>query len=425
MTIKDHPSAGGELKNKRITEMTIGDIFKESWISIAGNKTRTFLTVLGIIIGVMAVVIMVAVGETVQRQIDDQFSALGSNTIVIRPAQMQTAGVRQGNRMTLTIQDAEVLRRLPEITAITPQQTLGAQLVFGNRNWPAQMMGVWPDYLPVNGAEVEQGAFFDMASVRNSSAVAVIGPKIARELDMGNDPIGQVIRISNVPFVVIGVLKARGESFGGNTDEVVVIPFSTLKKRFAGRYFQDSVQAIALKTISGSDNEVVIEQITAILRDRHKLKDDQQDDFQIMNMKQVMDTLNTVTGFMKMLLIAIASVSLLVGSIGIMNMMLVSVMERTREIGIRKAVGAKEKHIMIQFLAESIMISSMGSLVGLLSGIVITQGIGRFLLGFPVPVSLWSVIISVVVALVVGIASGVFPAIKATKLNPIDSLRYE
>ncbi|MDR0319302.1 MAG: ABC transporter permease [Rickettsiales bacterium] len=405
--------------------MTIGDIFKESWISIAGNKTRTFLTVLGIIIGVMAVVIMVAVGETVQKQIDDQFSALGSNTIVIRPAQVQTAGVRQGNRMTLTIQDAEVLRRLPEITALTPQQSSSAQIVFGNKNWPAQMMGVWPDYLAVNGAEVEQGAFFDMSAVRNSSAVAVLGPKIVRELDMGDYPIGQVIRISNVPFVVIGVLKSRGESFGGNTDESVIIPFSTLKKRFAGRYFQDSVQAIALKTISGSDNDVVIEQITAILRDRHKLKDDQQDDFQIMNMKQVMDTLNTVTGFMKMLLIAIASVSLLVGSIGIMNMMLVSVMERTREIGIRKAVGAKERHIMIQFLAESIMISSMGSFIGLLSGVVITQGVGRFVLGFPVPVSLWSVIISVVVALVVGIASGVFPAIKATKLNPIDSLRYE
>jgi len=367
---------------------------------------------------------MVAVGETVQKQIDEQFSALGSNTIMIRPAQAAVGGVRGGQRMTLTIQDAEALRRLPDIADITPQHTLGAQVVFGNRNWPTQMTGVWPSWINVSGAEVEQGAMFDMSAVRSATAVAVIGPKVVRELEMTN-PVGQVIRINNVPFVVIGVLGARGESFGGNSDDVIIMPFTTLKKRFAGRHFQDTVQVIALRTVSAAENDVVIEQITDILRARRRLKDDQPDDFQIMNMKQIMDTMNTITGFMTMLLIAIASVSLLVGSIGIMNMMLVSVMERTREIGIRKAIGAKERHIMIQFLSESILISSMGSLAGLILGIMVAQGVGRFILGFPVPVSLWSVIISVVVALVVGIASGVFPAIKATKLNPIDSLRYE
>ncbi|MDR2685166.1 MAG: ABC transporter permease [Rickettsiales bacterium] len=405
--------------------MTFGDIFKESWISITGNKMRSFLTVLGIIIGVMAVVIMVAVGETVQKQIDDQFSSLGSNTIIIRPAMVQSAGVRSGNRRTLTIQDAEVIRRLPDIAAITPQDQSGAQVVFGNKNWSTTMSGVWPDWVAVQGAEIDKGTFFEMSAVRSALTQAVLGPKVVEELEMGKDPIGQVIRISGVPFVVSGVLKARGEGMGGNSDDTIVVPITTLKKRFGGRWFQDSVSAIALKVAAGGDNDVVIEQITDILRDRHKLKEGVADDFSIMNMKQIMETMNTVTGFMKMLLIAIASVSLLVGSIGIMNMMLVSVMERTREIGIRKAIGAKERHIMIQFLSESILISSIGSFTGLVLGVGLAQGIGRFVLGFPVPISLWSVILSVIVALAVGIVSGVFPAMKATKLNPIDSLRYE
>ena len=405
--------------------MTFNDILKESWLSISGNKIRSFLTILGVIIGVMAVVIMVAVVETVQKQIDDQFSALGTNTIIIRAGAAQTAGVRMGNRMTLTISDANVIARLPDVMAVAPVQNAGAQVIYGNRNWATSLIGTHPEYTIVQNIEMEKGTFFDMSTVRNGSTFAVIGPKTASELDMPPDPVGQIIRVQNIPFVVIGVTKERGDSFAGSQDDMIIIPITTLKKRIQGGRFPDAVGLVTLKLYPDADNSLVTEQITALLRDRHRLKDTDPDDFQIMDMKQVMETMNTVAGFMKMLLIAIASVSLLVGSIGIMNMMLVSVAERTREIGIRKAIGAKEQHIVIQFLSESVLISFMGSMLGMIIGIAAAQIVGRLVLGFQVPISVWSVILSVVVAVVVGIASGVFPAFKAAKLNPIDSLRHE
>lgn len=405
--------------------MTFNDILKESWLSISGNKIRSFLTVLGIIIGVMAVVIMVAVGETVQKQITDQFSSLGTNTIMIRAGAAQTAGVRTGNRQTLTIQDSEFIAKLPDVAASSPVQSGGAQIIYGNKNWASSMMGVYPDYVSVQNIEIEQGTFFEQSAVRNAATYAIIGPKTAKELEMPDNPIGEVIRIQNTPFVIIGVTKERGDSAMGSQDDMVIIPITTLKKRLQGSRFPDSVNMISLKLYSDADNVLVTEQITALLRDRHKLKDSDTDDFQIMDMKQVMETMNTVTGYMKLLLIAIAGVSLLVGSIGIMNMMLVSVAERTREIGVRKAIGARERHIIIQFLSESILISFIGSMVGLILGVGLSQGIGRLILHYNVPFSAWPVILSVSVAIIVGLASGVMPAIKAAKLNPIDSLRYE
>ena len=405
--------------------MTFNDILKESWLSIGGNKIRSFLTVLGIIIGVMAVVIMVAVGETVQYEITDQFSSLGTNTVVIRAGAAQIGGVRSGNRQTLTIDDAEVIAKLPDVAAVSPVQSSGAQIVYGNKNWSTSMMGVYPDYTTVQNIEIERGAFFDQSAVRNASTYAVIGPKTATELGMGEDPVGEVIRVQNVPFVIVGVSKERGDSAMGSQDDMVIIPITTLKKRLQGSRFPNSVNMIALKLFQDADNSVVIDQISALLRDRHRLKQGDDDDFQVMDMKQIMETMTTVTGYLKLLLIAIAAVSLLVGAIGIMNMMLVSVAERTREIGIRKAIGAREIHIIIQFLAESIMISFIGSMIGLVLGVGLSQGIGRFILGYNVPFSLWPVVLSITVAVVVGLSSGVMPAIKAAKLNPIDSLRYE
>ena len=242
---------------------------------------------------------------------------------------------------------------------------------------------------------------------------------------MGTDPVGEVIRVQNVPLVVIGVAKERGDSAMGSQDDMVIVPITTLKKRIQGSKFPNSVSMIALKLFQDADNSVAIDQISALLRDRHRLKTGDTDDFQVMDMKQIMETMTTVTGYLKLLLIAIAAVSLLVGAIGIMNMMLVSVAERTREIGIRKAIGARESHIIIQFLSESIMISFIGSMIGLVLGVGLSQGIGRFILGYNVPFSIWPVILSVSVAVIVGLASGVMPAIKAAKLNPIDSLRYE
>ena len=226
-------------------------------------------------------------------------------------------------------------------------------------------------------------------------------------------------------FVVIGVMKARGDSAFGSQDDMIIIPVTTLKKRLQGSKFPDSVTMIALKIFPDVDNNVVIEQLTSLLRQRHRIKDADEDDFQITDMKQIMETMDTVTGYLKLLLIAIAAVSLLVGSIGIMNMMLTSVAERTREIGVRKAIGARERVIIIQFLSESVMISFIGSMIGLVLGVGLSQGVGRFILGYNVPFSIWPVILSVGVAVVVGLSSGVMPAIKAAKLNPIDSLRYE
>ena len=405
--------------------MTFYDIAHESWLSISGNKMRSFLTVLGIVIGIMAVVVMVAVGETVQQSITDQFSSLGTNTIVIRAGAAQSAGVRSGNRMTLTMDDVQYLSQLPDVAAVSPVENSGAQVVYGNKNWSTSMVGVYPGYATVQNIEMEYGTFIDMSAVRSAATYAVIGPDTAEELGMPKNPVGEIIRVRNTPLVVIGVTKAKGDSGMGSQDDMIIVPITTLKKRINGSRFPNSVNMISLKLYQDSDNNIATEQITALLRQQHKLKDGAADDFQITDMKQVMETMNTVSSYLTLLLVAIAAVSLLVGSIGIMNMMLVSVAERTREIGIRKAIGAQESTIITQFLSESILISFIGSLFGLVLGVGLSQGVGRFILHYNVPFSIWPVVVSISVAIIVGLASGVMPAIKAAKLNPIDSLRYE
>ena len=405
--------------------MTFYDIAHESWLSISGNKMRSFLTVLGIVIGIMAVVVMVAVGETVQQSITDQFSSLGTNTIMIRAGAAQSAGVRGGNRHTLTIDDAEYIAQLPDVAAVTPVENGMAQVVYGNKNWSTSMVGVYPGYTMVQNIEMEYGTFFNISAVQTASTYAVIGPDTANELGLPKNPVGEIIRVQNTPLTIIGVTRAKGSSSMGSQDDMVIIPITTMKKRLSGSRFPNSVQMIALKLYQDADNAIVTNQITALLRSRHKLKDGTADDFQITDMKQVMETMETVSGYLTLLLVAIAAVSLLVGSIGIMNMMLVSVAERTREIGIRKAIGAQERTIIIQFLSESILISFIGSMIGLVLGVGLAQGVGRFILGYNVPFSIWPVVVSISVAAFVGLVSGVMPAIKAAKLNPIDSLRYE
>lgn len=405
--------------------MTFYDIAHESWLSISGNKMRSFLTVLGIVIGIMAVVVMVAVGETVQQSITDQFSSLGTNTIMIRAGAAQSAGVRSGNRMTLTLDDVQYLSQLPDVAAVSPVENSGAQVVYGNKNWSTSMVGVYPGYATVQNLEIEYGTFIDMSAVRSAATYAVIGPDTAEELGMPKNPVGEIIRVRNTPLVVIGVTKAKGDSGMGSQDDMIIVPITTLKKRITGSRFPNSVNMISLKLYQDADNNIATEQITTLLRQRHKLKDGAADDFQITDMKQVMETMETVSGYLTLLLVAIAAVSLLVGSIGIMNMMLVSVAERTREIGIRKAIGAQEGTIITQFLSESILISFIGSMFGLFLGVGLSQGVGRFILHYNVPFSIWPVVVSISVAVVVGLASGVMPAIKAAKLNPIDSLRYE
>ena len=405
--------------------MTFYDIAHESWLSISGNKMRSFLTVLGIVIGIMAVVVMVAVGETVQQSITDQFSSLGTNTIMIRAGAAQSAGVRSGNRMTLTMDDVQYLSQLPDVAAVSPVENSSAQVVYGNKNWATSMVGVYPGYATVQNLEIEYGTFIDMSAVRSAATYAVIGPDTAEELGMPKNPVGEVIRVRNTPLTIIGVTKAKGDSGMGSQDDMIIVPITTLKKRITGSRFPNSVNMISLKLYQDSDNNIATEQITTLLRQQHKLKDGAADDFQITDMKQVMETMESVSSYLTLLLVAIAAVSLLVGSIGIMNMMLVSVAERTREIGIRKAIGAQESTIITQFLSESILISFIGSLFGLILGVGLSQGVGRLVLHYNVPFSIWPVVVSISVAVVVGLASGVFPAIKAAKLNPIDSLRYE
>lgn len=405
--------------------MIFADIAKESWLSISGNKVRSFLTVLGIVIGVMAVVVMVAVGETVQQSITDQFSSLGTNTIMIRAGAAQSAGVRTGNRMTLTLDDAEAIARLPDVMAVSPVENSSAQVVYGNKNWATSMVGVYPGYETVQNIEMKYGTFLEQSAIRNASTYAIIGPDTAEELGMPENPVGEVIRVRNTPLTVIGVTKAKGNSGIMSQDDMIIVPLSTLKKRIQGSRFPNSVGTISMKLYMDADNNIVINQISALLRERHKLQDGVADDFQITDMKQVMETMETVSGYLKLLLVAIAAVSLIVGAIGIMNMMLVSVTERTREIGIRKAIGARESSITIQFLSESILISFIGSMAGLILGVGLSQGVGRFVMGYNVPFSIWPVVLSVTVAVIVGLTSGVMPARKAAKLNPIDSLRYE
>ena len=275
--------------------MTLNDILKESWLSISGNKLRSFLTVLGIIIGVMAVVIMVAVGETVQQSITDQFSSLGTNTIMIRAGAARTGGIRMGNRQTLTLSDAEQIGKLSDVSAVTPVQNSGAQVIYGNQNWASSMVGVYPDYATVQNIEMEYGAFFDQMAVKNASTYAVIGPTTAKELGMPENPVGEIIRVQNTPFVIIGMMKEKGDSAMGSQDDMVIIPITTLKKRLQGSRFPEAVSMIAMKLYQDADNAVVTDQISALLRQRHKIKDGDEDDFQVTDMKQVMETMNTVT----------------------------------------------------------------------------------------------------------------------------------
>ena len=401
-------------------------ILKEAWISIASYKLRTFLTMLGIVIGVSAVVMMVSAGSAVQLHITKSFSSMGSNRIFISPAELVTGGIRGGRGLpSVTLDDVKALKELKDVKTASYEARTAVQVVYGPNNYGTSVYGTNPDILVVNNAEIEDGVMFTDNDVKSARPYAVIGQTLVNELFGLQNPIGKTIRLKGKPFKIIGTVKEQGDGlFGNDLDNFIYIPYTTLRQRLSGSERPKYVDMAYVVAESEDKIEVVSKRIEYLLRARHRLKAGVKNDFQIRPMTDFVNKVRSVGFVLSALLAVIASISLIVGSIGIMNMMLVSVTERTREIGTRKALGAPNNWIMFQFLAESILISCIGSLIGMILGILFSQ-LASFITGYEVPISIWSAVVSVIVAVVVGIISGLMPAIKAMRLNPIDALRYQ
>lgn len=403
-----------------------GRIFGEAWISITSYKLRTFLTTLGIMIGVAAVVLMVAVGQAVQKIIDDSFASMGGNLLIVLPGSSSSGGVRTAmGRPTVTRDDMDAIKSLKDVMTTSYATQGSVQAVYGKNNWSVSATGTTPDYLTVGNWEIDKGVAFSARDLKSAASYVILGQTVVDELFGFENPIGKSIRLNNRPFLVIGTLKEKGAGLGGDDqDNVILMPFTTLRQKIRGARQPQKIGVGFVKVDSEDKLETVMQRVNYLLRARHHLKEGADDDFTVRNMAELVAQVKKVGFYLSLLLGAIASISLIVGSIGIMNMMLVSVTERTREIGTRKALGAPNKWVMMQFLIESILISFMGSFMGLVLGVGLSQ-LGGFLFDKEVPISIWTVIVSVSVAVVVGVLSGLFPALKAMKLDPIDALRYQ
>ena len=401
-------------------------ILKEAWISISAYKLRTFLTMLGIMIGVAAVVMMVSAGQAVQNYITQSFESMGSNLIVIGPAEIVSGGVRGGRGLpSVTVADVEALGELKDVEATSFIMPAAVQAVYGSSNYGVSVRGTNPEFMVVNNWEIEDGIMFTEKDVKAAKPYVVIGQTVVNELFGLQNPIGKNIRLKGKPFTVIGTLKEKGDGLmGDDQDNVILMPWTTVRQRLEGSDRPQYTNIAFVKATTEDKMESVSRRVEYMLRTRHRLKEGVKNDFSIRLMTEMVEKVRSVGFILSALLAVIASISLVVGSIGIMNMMLVSVTERTREIGTRKALGAPNNWIMTQFLAESILISFIGSFIGMIFGVIFSQ-IGGAILGYAVPISVWSVIVSVTVAVVVGIVSGLMPALKAMRLNPIDALRYQ
>lgn len=403
----------------------IKSVLYEAFLSMTGNKMRSFLTTLGIIIGVCAVVMMVAAGQAVQNIIQERFVEMGANLLIIRSERPKATVKTSGPTTSITLDDALAMRALRGMNVIAPVLSTNAQAVNGPYNWSVSIIGSTPEYMQTANWEIARGRGLDEQDIRKGTSSVVIGAEVASELFPYDDPLGKNIRIGNQPFTVVGILKEKGSSSGGaNQDASVMMPLLTVQRRF-NRYAKlNAVNHIAVKFNENEDLNIVEQRITRFLRARHKIKDEDDNDFRIFNVAEMVENIKLIGTVLSILLSAIASISLVVGAIGIVNMMLVSVTERTREIGIRKALGAPNRWIMMQFLAESVLISVLGGTVGLILGVGLSQ-LGGYLYDTRVPFSLWPVILSFTVSSLVGVVSGVFPAYKAMKLDPIEALRYQ
>lgn len=403
-------------------------MYKESflmaWASLVANKLRSLLTMLGIIIGVAAVIALVSIGNGVKQDIEDSISSLGSNLLVVMPGAPRTPGVRpsQGSMKSLKISDYEAIAKLEGVKAASPMTNGSYVVIYQNKNWTTSVAGVNANFQDVNNWTMTSGRFFSDKNVQNRERVAVVGQTVVKNLFADEDPVGKEIRVKNIPFRVIGVLKSKGNgTMGNDQDDTVLIPYTTSMERVEGIDYLRMVYVVA-KDDEGIDR--LQADIENLLRVRHNIKDTNLDDFNIQNMKSIMETVAQTTGTFTLFLGAVAAISLVVGGIGIMNIMLVSVTERTREIGVRKALGATYSVIVTQFLIEAIVISLMGGFIGIAFGIGASKVIG-IVSGMSTVVSVPTIIMSFAFSMAIGLIFGIYPARKAAKLNPIDALHYE
>ena len=403
----------------------IGPVLKIALRALARNKARSILTMLGIVIGVAAVIAMVSLGQGAQHQVAEQIASMGTNMLVVQAGSQNTGGVRggAGTTTTLTPDDVQaILREAPAVAGATPSVTAGVTLVYGNQNWTTRAEGVGTSFPEIRSRSVASGAFFTDADVTTAARVAVIGQTVANQLFPGMDPVGQMMRVRNLPFRVVGVLAAKGQSpWGQDQDDTLVVPYTTAMKKLLSTTYIPSVYVSA---VSGDATNTAQQEITEILRTRHNIRAGQPDDFTVRNLTDVANTAQATTQVMTLLLGGIAAVSLLVGGIGIMNIMLVSVTERTREIGIRMAVGARTKQVQSQFLIESVVLGLAGGLGGILFGVAVSYILSA-VFSWPQLISPVAVVGSALFSIAIGVFFGYYPARKAANLDPIEALRFE
>lgn len=408
--------------------MNIINLFRIAWKALLRNKIRAFLTMLGIIIGVASVITMVAIGEGSKQSIRDQLSGMGSNMINIRPSSNFTVGggARLGasSLQTLKVDDVNAIKNNANfITAVSPGVSSNGQVINGALNWPTSIQGVSPDYLSIREWGLKDGINFTDEDVKTAAKVCLIGQTIVENIfSNGENPIGKVIRFGKIPLKVIGVLTEKGENtFGQDQDDVILAPYTTVQKRILAVPY---VQTIYASAVNEQSSDTATKEITAILRKQHKLKAADEDDFSIRTQAELISTISSTSELLTVLLAAIAGISLVVGGIGIMNIMYVSVTERTKEIGLRMSIGARGIDILLQFLVEAILISVTGGIIGVILGISASQLVNMFL-KWPVLISDSSILLSFLVCAVTGVFFGYYPAQKASKLDPIEALRYE
>ena len=406
--------------------MNYKNLVKIALRALNNNKFRGFLTMLGIIIGVASVIAMLAIGQGSKRSIRAQISEMGSNMIMIHPGGDMRGGVRRdpASMQTLKIEDyQDIATQTTYVDKCSPSVSSSGQVIYGANNAPTSVYGVNEEYLDIRKYSVGQGDMFTPADIKSSAKVCIVGQTVVDNLfKNGEDPIGKVIRFNKIPFRIIGVLTAKGyNSMGMDQDDLIIAPYTTIQKRVLAITYLQSIYASA---VSEEATDMAIGEISEILRTNHKLKAADEDDFTVRSQAELSSMLSSTTDMMTVLLACIAGISLLVGGIGIMNIMYVSVTERTREIGLRMSIGAKGRHILMQFLIEAVIISIAGGVIGVVLGVGVSAAI-KYIAGWPVYVQLWSVVLSFAVCSVTGIFFGWFPAQKASGLDPIEALRYE